>query len=62
MTDYLGDAVYATTDDVGRMILTTNSHVPQDAESRICIEPEVWDAMKRFVARASQSKETNLIP
>lgn len=62
MTDYLGDAVYATTDDIGRVILTTNSHKPEDAESRICLEPEVWDALKKFVARANQFGETNCMP
>lgn len=49
--DYLGDGVYALFDGL-RIWLHANDHLnPTD---RICLEPEVMEALKRFDARVHE--------
>jgi hypothetical protein len=40
---YLGDAVYADVDDLGRLVLTTENGY--DATNTIVLEPDVLDAL-----------------
>jgi len=44
-TEYIGDGVYATFDGYG-IVLDLRG---QDDTTRICIEPEVWVSLQRFV-------------
>jgi Holliday junction resolvase len=47
--DYLGDAVYADWDEYGALILTTEDGI--SVQNRIYLEPEVLDALARFIQR-----------
>ena len=49
MKTYLGDAVYMRVDDWGCIVLTTENGVRTTNE--IVLEPEVWEAMCRELAR-----------
>lgn len=44
---YLGDGVYATEDDRG-IVLTTGTHVIDQADNVVVLEPKVWAALKRW--------------
>ena len=46
---YLGDAVYASVDEFGRLILTTDSHLPADANNMIVLEPEVLAQLRAYL-------------
>lgn len=48
--DYLGDSVYAEYDGYGIILTTNNGHGPSNT---ICMEPEVIEALNRFVARVT---------
>lgn len=45
---YMGDAVYAKLDELGRIVLTTDSHINADAQNVIVLESEVWRALVRW--------------
>lgn len=47
---YLGDSVYAKDDGYG-IILTTENGLPTDPSNEIFLEPEVIDALNRFVEK-----------
>lgn len=47
---YLGDSVYAEFDGY-HIILTTNNGYPDDPRNRIALEPEVWQALRHYVAQ-----------
>jgi len=53
MTEYLGDGLYVSWD--GYMLkLMANSHVsPTDT---VCLEPQVYDELVRFVARLKEAQ------
>ena len=46
---YLGDSVYAQIDEFGRVVLTTDNGYPDDPRNLIVLEPEVYDALQRFI-------------
>ena len=48
--DYLGDSVYVEEDN-NSIVLETRNGLPDDPSNRIVLEPQVWDALKRFVAK-----------
>ena len=50
--EYLGDSVYAELDDDGTIILTTENGLPDDPSNSILLEPEVFNALLRWVAFA----------
>jgi hypothetical protein len=52
---YLGDGVYVHLDESDRIILTTGHHEPEQADNTIVLEPEVLDALKRWLNAASLS-------
>jgi hypothetical protein len=52
---YLGDGVYVHLDEGDRVILTTGHHEPEKADNTIVFEPEVLDALKRWLNSASLS-------
>lgn len=51
--EYLGDSVYAQGDAgfPGSLVLTTDSHLMDDAGNTIILEPEVVLAFLRYVKR-----------
>jgi hypothetical protein len=49
---YLGDAVYAAVNDAGQIVLTTENGY--SATNTIYLEPEVYEALVRFVGRNSK--------
>jgi hypothetical protein len=48
MKEYLGDSVYANNDCGVLMLTTENGNGPSNC---IVIEPEVWEALLRFVEK-----------
>lgn len=46
---YLGDGVYAKQDELGRIVLTTGGHNDELADNRLVLEPEVADALIRYL-------------
>ncbi len=65
MQSYLGDAVYASDElNPGHITLTTGSHVPENADNIIHLEPRVLGALSNFLAEVKQAdklKRANLI-
>jgi hypothetical protein len=56
--DYLGDSVYVEFDEFGfSIILTTENGITNYPSNRIALEPEVYDALKRYVERFYRSKK-----
>jgi hypothetical protein len=53
---YLGDSVYVTWDDLGRLVLTTENGYPDDPRNRIVLEPEVFANLIEFAADEPQSE------
>lgn len=51
---YLGDSVYIEFNG-NCAVITTNNGYPDDPRNKIAIEPEVWDAMKRWMQRFEQA-------
>jgi hypothetical protein len=49
---YLGDGVYAQMDNICReyVILTTDSHILENAQNTIYLEPDVIKRLKFFIA------------
>lgn len=48
--DYMGDGVYIEQEDLdGSIVLTTENGI--DITNSIYIEPQVWDAIKRYMQR-----------
>lgn len=45
---YLGDGVYVEVDQWGALLLTTEDGIR--ATNTIVLEPEVWEALQRYVA------------
>lgn len=45
---YLGDAVYVSRDDLGRLVITTDHHEPALAGNTIVLEDEIWEALKAY--------------
>jgi hypothetical protein len=53
--DYLGDGVYVTEDDVrGGIVLTTAHHEQLKADNVIFLNPEVLDALDRYLQRMKE--------
>lgn len=48
MKEYLGDSVYVEFDGYS-FILTTENGYPDDPRNRIVLDPEVYEALLRFV-------------
>ena len=48
---YLGDGVYVEIDEYG-LVLTTENGI--DVTNRIVLEPEVYDSLEQYVARAAE--------
>lgn len=46
---YLGDGVYCTADPSGMLALRTGSHRPEEADNTVWIEPQVVDALLKFI-------------
>ena len=65
MQSYLGDAVYASDElNPGHITLTTGSHIPENADNIIHLEPNVLSALSGFLAEVKQAdrqKRANLI-
>uniref|UniRef100_A0A6H1ZPE5 Uncharacterized protein n=1 Tax=viral metagenome TaxID=1070528 RepID=A0A6H1ZPE5_9ZZZZ len=53
MKEYLGDSVYAMTDDVDGIILTTENGKSTDPSNIIYLEPNVIEALLNFLERVS---------
>ena len=51
--DYLGDSVYVGWDGYG-LELTTSNGFPDDPRNRIYLEPEVFQALVRFMERVAR--------
>lgn len=51
--EYLGDSVYAEFDGFGIILTTNNGTGPSNT---ICMEPEVIEALNRFVKRMKEDK------
>jgi len=51
MKEYIGDSVYVDRDDYGGIVLTTENGSPLDPSNIIVLEPEVYDALVRYVKR-----------
>ena len=50
--EYLGDAVYIQPDPDGGFILTTASHLVDDAGNVIYLEPEVVKALVNYLTKS----------
>ncbi len=48
---YVGDSVYAASDDTGRLVITTNNGYPDDPRNIIVVEPDVWVELTGYVKR-----------
>jgi hypothetical protein len=55
-TEYLGDGVYATYDSYA-ITLTTGSHLEEEADTIIWLEPEVVEALLRFIRKHTEVKK-----
>lgn len=55
MKVYLGDSVYAEFEINGRITLTTENGLPTDPSNTIFLEPEVINALIRFVDKINSS-------
>jgi hypothetical protein len=53
---YLGDGVYATAEEDGSLVLTTGTHVYQEAGNIIILEPEVLTFLDQYRKRAREEK------
>lgn len=53
-SDYLGDAVYASRDQFGAVVLTTDHHDPAHAGNTIILEPSVIAALLRYIERTKE--------
>lgn len=51
---YLGDAVYADTDEYGRLVLTTEDGV--SVSNRIVLEPEVEDCLLSYIKLMNEER------
>lgn len=49
MKTYLGDSVYVDVDEMERLVLTTENGYPDDPSNRVVLEPEVLDALIKYV-------------
>jgi len=58
---YLGDSVYASFDGYA-IWLTTENGLPSDPSNRICLEPEVFVALHRFVSSLKKEPEARKEP
>jgi hypothetical protein len=52
---YLGDGVYAKSDDQ-YIWLTTGSHLDEEATNRIALEPEVFEALAAYQRDVQKAK------
>lgn len=57
MKQYLGDAVYADRDELGRIVLTTENGI--STTNIIILEPEVYTALLVWVERLRAATEAN---
>ena len=58
---YLGDSVYAETDpNSNGIVLTTDNGHDDDPRNRIVLEPEVLNALRRFLARREEAAARRL--
>lgn len=51
---YLGDSVYASTDALGRVVLTTENGLPDDPSNKIVLEAEVLSAFWLWLQSGSE--------
>jgi hypothetical protein len=58
---YLGDSVYVEIDD-DMIVITTENDLPDDPSNVIYLEPEVFDALVFYVARATSSLKESSKP
>jgi hypothetical protein len=49
-TQYLGDSIYVDFDGVALVLRTENGY-PDDPRNRIVLEPEVYEALAKYVER-----------
>lgn len=56
MKQYIGDSVYVDLDGLC-IVLTTENGYPSDPSNRIVLEPEVYEALVRYVDRLPAAKE-----
>lgn len=54
---YLGDSVYVDFDGFG-FVLTTENGYPDDPRNRVVLEPEVYEALAKYVERFKASATT----
>jgi len=54
--EYLGDSVYAKTNEYGQIVLTTEN-MPNVASNTIYLELEVYTALEEFMLRAREERE-----
>lgn len=57
----LGDGVYAQLDEAGDVVLTTDSHIRAHAGNVIVLEPEVLEALEKWLIQREQSPFRKLI-
>lgn len=51
---YLGDGAYVKVDEIGRVVITTGSHLDADADNRIVFEPEVLIELVKYIERMTE--------
>ena len=56
MKTYLGDSVYAEIDEYGMITLTTENGLPNDPSNTICLEPEVYAQLVKWVKVVNDEK------
>ena len=56
--EYLGDGVYASYDSYA-ITLTTGSHLEEEADTVIWLEPEVVEALLRFIRKYMEVKKND---
>ena len=54
LKEYLGDSVYAEINNAGFIILTTENGHPDDPRNKIYLEPNIYNALLRFVGRSKE--------
>jgi hypothetical protein len=57
MKTYLGDSVYADTDELGRVVFTTENGYADDPRNRIVLEPEVLSAFWLWLSTPQHGKQ-----
>ncbi len=58
MKRYIGDSVYVEFDGFA-LVLTTENSLPNDPSNRIVLEPEVYEALIKFVEHLAVKEYTD---